>query len=84
MATQVATSTADEGTEVVPETFAVQIREFLWLASGMFSAAALFLSFVGYFSFGAAEDAARNFLAAVVSSVLFGACTLLRLGPDSL
>jgi len=74
----------DEAVEEAAETFAVQIREFLWLASGMFSAAALFLSFMGYFSFGAAEDAARNFAAAVISSVLFGICTLLRLGPDSL
>ncbi|HEY7587328.1 MAG TPA: hypothetical protein VIB49_01090 [Thermoplasmata archaeon] len=60
-----------------------RFREFLWLASGMFSAASLFLSFMGYFTLGASEDAARNFTAAVVSSVLFGACTLLRLGPES-
>jgi hypothetical protein len=38
---------------------------------------------MGYFTLGASEDAARNFTAAVVSSVLFGACTLLRLGPES-
>lgn len=63
--------------------FVARIREFLWLSSGMFSAAALSLSFLGYFTLGAPEDALRNFLAAVVSSVLFGLCTLLRLGPDS-
>ncbi len=80
MATQAATPTVEESSE----TFSAHFREFLWLASGMFSAAALFLSFLGYFSFGAVEDAARNFTAAVVSSVLFGICTLLKLGPDSL
>ncbi|MEK6988618.1 MAG: hypothetical protein AABX97_11130 [Candidatus Thermoplasmatota archaeon] len=80
MATQAATPTVEEA----GETFVGHFREFLWLASGMFSAAALFLSFLGYFSFGAVEDAARNFTAAVVSSVLFGLCTLLKLGPDSL
>ncbi len=84
MATQAATLLVDEAVVQVGETFAVRIREFLWLASGMFSAAALFLSFVGYFSLGSVDDAARNFVAAVVSSVLFGACTLLRFGPDSL
>ena len=84
MATQAATSAFDDTVEEVRATFATQIREFLWLASGMFSAAALFLSFVGYFSLGAVEDATRNFLAAVISSVLFGGCTLLRFGPDSL
>ncbi len=84
MAIQAATPTVDEAVEEVAENLAVRVREFLWLASGMFSAAALFLSFMGYFSFGAAEAAGRNFAAAVVSSVLFGICTLLRLGPDSL
>ena len=84
MAVQAASPTVDEAVEEVGETFAVQIREFVWLASGMFSAAALFLSFMGYFSFGAADAAGRNFAAAVASSVLFGICTLLRLGPDSL
>lgn len=84
MATQAATPTVDEAVEEVGETFVSHVREFLWLASGMFSAAALALSFLGYFSLGAVEDAARNFTAAVVASVLFGVCTLLKLGPDSL
>lgn len=60
-----------------------RIREFLWLFSGMFSAASLSLAFLAYFTLGAAEDAARNFAAAIVSSALFGLCTLLKLGPDS-
>jgi hypothetical protein len=80
MATQAATPAVEEAAE----TFSGQMREFLWLASGMFSAAALSLSFLGYFSLGAMEDAARNFTAAVVSSVLFGICTILKLGPDSI
>lgn len=61
----------------------VRIREFVWLSSGMFSAASLSLAFLAYFTLGAAEDAARNFGAAVVSSLLFGLCTVLKLGPES-
>jgi hypothetical protein len=60
-----------------------RLREFFWLASGMFSASALFLAFLGYFVTGAADDAARNFAAAVASSVLFGTATILKLGPES-
>ena len=69
--------------ETVPFNLRGRIQEFLWLASGMFSAASLSLSFLGYFTMGAAEEAARNFTAAVVAAVLFGACTILKLGPDA-
>lgn len=71
----------------VPETFweslPARIREFLWLSSGMFSCAALFLSFMGYFALNASATAAQNFAAAVVSAVGFGVCTILKYGPES-
>ncbi len=60
-----------------------RLRQFFWLASGMFSASALSLAFLGYFAMGAADDAARNFAAAVAASILFGAATILKLGPES-
>lgn len=75
---------APEAIEVLEIPLAARVREFLWLSSGMFSAAALALSFLGFFTLGAEEDAARNFLAAVASSILFGICTVLKLGPDSM
>lgn len=83
MATMADTETP-EAIEVLDLPLAARVREFLWLSSGMFSAAALALSFLGFFTLGAQEDAARNFFAAVVSSILFGICTVLKLGPDSL
>jgi hypothetical protein len=61
----------------------VRLRQFFWLATGMFSASALSLAFFGYFAIGAAGDASRNFAAAVASSILFGAATILKLGPES-
>lgn len=83
MATIAETGTT-ESIEVLDVPFAARVREFLWLSSGMFSAAALALSFLGFFTTGAQEDAMRNFTAAVVSSAMFGICTVLKLGPDSM
>ena len=60
-----------------------RVPRFLWLASGMFSASALSLAFLGYFALGAADDAGRNFTAAVVSGALFATATILRFGPES-
>jgi hypothetical protein len=60
-----------------------RVPRFLWLASGMFSASALFLAFIGYFALSGADDAGRNFTAAVVSGALFATATILRFGPDS-
>jgi hypothetical protein len=59
-----------------------QIRTFLWLASGMFSVSALALAFLDYWIVSAAEQAGTHFLAAVVSAVLFGLATVLKLGPS--
>ncbi len=59
-----------------------RLRKFLWLSSGLFSAASFTNSAVGYLAFGTADGAATNFLAAVVSACLFGVASLLHFGPD--
>lgn len=60
-----------------------RLRTFLWLSSGMFSPAALGLSFVGYYTFGPVESASTYFAAAVISALLFGMACILKLGPES-
>lgn len=84
MATTTATETIPpaEPTAVVPVSFITQFRKFLWLSSGMFSASALSLAFLGYMLAGSAEGASTNFLAAVISACLFAIATLMKLGPD--
>jgi hypothetical protein len=59
-----------------------QIRQFLWLSSGMFSMSALALAFLDYWTLGPAGQAATHFLAAVVAAALFGVATFLKFGPD--
>ncbi len=81
-----ATITATEDLSLPPPPLAVsllaQVRTFVWLSSGMFSASALALAFYGYFMLGGDQVPATHFLAAIVSAVLFGIATLLKLGPD--
>lgn len=68
---------------VSPElTFAGRIRKFLWLSSGLFSAASFAIPVVGLVAFGSFDGVGTNFLAAVVSACLFGLTTLLHFGPD--
>ncbi len=70
--------------EVVEEpylTFPARVRKFLWLSSGLFSAASLMIPAIGYLAFGSVEGAPTNFLAAVVSACLFGLTSLLHFGP---
>ena len=69
---------------VVPSelTFAGRIRKFLWLSSGLFSAASFAIPVVGLVAFGSFDGVGTNFLAAVVSACLFGLTTLLHFGPD--
>lgn len=66
-------------------TFLVRFQRFLWLWSAMFSVAALFLAFTGYFGLGSVggnmEAAGTNFVAAIVSGGLFGIVSLLKFGP---
>ena len=63
-------------------TFPARVRKFLWLSSGLFSAASFMIPAIGYLAFGSVEGAAANFLAAVVSACLFGVASLLHFGPD--
>jgi len=59
----------------------LRIRHFVWLSTGMFSAAALALAFLGYAWIGSFSDAASNFLASVASGAIFGLSTVLKFGP---
>ncbi|TLZ53770.1 MAG: hypothetical protein E6K15_09910 [Methanobacteriota archaeon] len=59
----------------------VRIRHFVWLSTGMFSAAALALSFLGYAWTGTFAQAASNFLASIVSGAVFGISCVLKFGP---
>ncbi len=64
-------------------TFPARVRKFLWLSSGLFSAASLVIPAIGYLAFGSVEGNATNFLVAVVSACVFGVASLLHFGPDS-
>ncbi len=68
--------------EEPPLTLNARLRKFLWLSSGLFSAASFTIPAIGYLAFGTAEDAATNFLAGVVSACLFGVASLLHFGPS--
>lgn len=63
-------------------TFPARIRKFLWLTSGLFSAASMAIPVMGLIAFGRAEGVGTSFLAAVVSACLFGLTSLLHFGPD--
>lgn len=59
----------------------LRIRHFVWLSTGMFSAAALALAFLGYLWTGTFVNAASNFLASIVSGAMFGLSSVLNFGP---
>ena len=65
-----------------PAELPVRARHFIWLATGMFSAAALAIAFVGYTWTGALEAASSNFYASIASGALFGLAHVLRFGPS--
>jgi hypothetical protein len=64
-----------------PAELPVRIRHFVWLSTGMFSAAALAVAFIGYAWTGAFEAASSNFFASILSGALFGLSNVLRFGP---
>ena len=71
--------------ETVPDvelTLVGRIRKFLWLSSGLFSAASFAIPAIGLFAYGTAEGMGTNFVAAVVSACLFGVTSLLHFGPN--
>lgn len=59
----------------------LRIRHFVWLSTGMFSAAALALAFFGYAWIGTFADVSSNFLASIVSGAMFGISSVLKFGP---
>lgn len=63
--------------------FLPRIRKFLWLASGLLSAACFAVPVMGLVAFGTANDVGTSFLVAVVSAGLFGVASLWHFGPDT-
>ena len=63
-------------------TLSQRMRKFLWLSSGLFSAASFLIPALGYVAFGSFEGASTNFIAAVASACLFGLASLLHFGPE--
>src|SRR5439155_22877379 len=63
-------------------TFMDRLRKFLWLSSGLFSAAAFAVPAIGVIAFVSFEGGGTSFLAAVVRACLVGVKTLLNFGPD--
>lgn len=68
--------------EVPVLTLMDRLRRFLWLSSGLFSAAAFVLPAVGVMMYGTFDRGGTSFLAAVVSACVFGVTTFLNYGPD--
>jgi len=64
-------------------TFFERCRKFLWLASGLFSAACFAVPAIGALAYSRTEGMSTSFLAAVVSGCLFGVASLLHFGPET-
>ncbi len=77
--TELAPAAVDEGADL---TFTGRVRKFLWLSSGLFSAASLAIPMIGYMAFGTFEGMVPNFVAAMMSAALFGLASFLHFGPD--
>jgi len=60
----------------------VRMRKFLWLSSGLFSAASFAIPMIGVLAFGSTVGLGTSFLAAIISACLFGLASLLHFGPD--
>ena len=63
--------------------FFPRLRKFLWLASGLLSAACFAVPVMGLIAFGTAHDVGASFLIAVVSACVFGVASLWHFGPES-
>ena len=63
--------------------FFPRLRKFLWLASGLLSAACFAVPVMGLIAFGTAHDVGASFLIAVVSACFFGVASLWHFGPES-
>lgn len=60
----------------------LRVRRFVWVATGMFSAASLAIAFMGYFWSASFDGAASHFMASMVSGGLFGLTSFLKFGPS--
>lgn len=83
MATQAEHATPADLIEPLALMFFVRLRKFLWLSSGLFSAAALAVPMIGVLAFGSMEGVGPSFLAALASACLFGLASILHFGPES-
>ena len=83
MATQAEHATPADLIEPLALMFFVRFRKFVWLSSGLFSAAALAVPMIGVLAFGSMEGVGSSFLAALASACLFGLASIMHFGPDS-
>jgi len=83
VATQAEHATPADLIEPLELTFLVRIRKFLWLSSGLFSAASFAIPVIGVLAFGSREGVGPSFLAALASACLFGLTSILHFGPES-
>jgi len=83
VATQSEHATPADLIEPLEFTLLVRIRKFLWLSSGLFSAASFAIPMIGVFAFGSMEGVGPSFLAALASACLFGLTSILHFGPES-
>lgn len=72
-----------ENLEPLELTFLARIRKFLWLSSGLFSAASFAIPAIGVLAFGSSDGIGTSFLAAIVSACLFGLTSFLHFGPET-
>ncbi len=59
----------------------LHMGNFVWISTGIFSAAVLALAFLGYVEIGTVEEAAANLIASIVSGVPFAVVSTLKFGP---
>jgi hypothetical protein len=83
MATQAEHATPVDLVEPLELILLIRLRKFLWLFSGLFSAASFAIPMIDVVAFGSAEGIGTSFLAAIVSGCLFGLASLLHFGPES-
>jgi 4-hydroxybenzoate polyprenyltransferase len=63
--------------------FFPRLRKFLWIASGLLSAACFAVPVMGLIAFGTANDVGASFVIAVASACLFGVASVRHFGPES-
>jgi hypothetical protein len=83
MATSAVPATVASLVEPLELSFLGRIRKFLWLSSGMFSAASFAIAAVGVVAFGQVDGLGTSFLAAIISACMFGAVSRLGFGPET-